>query len=62
MRSLGPASKFLKKSMKRCGNPEVIVIDRLKLYGAAMKMISNARRQLTGRRQNNLAEKSHLPF
>jgi len=56
------ALKFLKKTMKRYGNPEVIVTDRLKSYGAAMKTIGNARRQLTGRRLNNRAENSHLPF
>ena len=33
------ALKFLKKTMKRYGNPEVIVTDRLKSYGAAMKVI-----------------------
>jgi putative transposase len=56
------ALKFLKKTMKRYGNPEVIVTDRLKSYGAAMKMIGNAQRQITGRRLNNRAENSHLPF
>ena len=56
------ALKFLKKTMKRYGNPEVIVTDRLRSYGAAMKTIGNARRQLTGRRLNNRAENSHLPF
>ena len=56
------ALKFLKKTMKRYGNPEVIVTDRLKSYGAAMKVIGNARRQTTGRRLNNRAENSHLPF
>ncbi len=56
------ALKFLKKTMKRYGNPEVIVTDRLQSYGAAMKVIGNARRQMTGRRLNNRAENSHLPF
>ena len=56
------ALKFLKKTMKRYGNPGVIVTDRLKSYGAAMKVIGNARRQMTGRRLNNRAENSHLPF
>ena len=56
------ALKFLKKTMKRYGNPEVIVTDRLKSYGAAMKVIGNARRQMTGRRLNNRAENSHLSF
>jgi putative transposase len=56
------ALKFLKKTMKRCGNLEVIVTDRLKSYGAAMKMIGSARRQTTRRRLSNRAENSHLPF
>ena len=56
------ALKLLKKKMKRYDNPEVIVIDRIKSYGAAMKVIGNARRQMTGRRLNNRAENSYLPF
>jgi putative transposase len=54
--------KFLKKSMKRFGNPNVIVTDKLRSYGAAMKVIGNAKRQETGRWRNNRAENSHLPF
>jgi len=56
------ALKFLKKTMKRYGNSELIVTDCLKSYGAAMKVIGNAGRQMTGRRLNNRAENSHLPF
>lgn len=56
------ALKFLRKSMKRYGQPDVIVTDRLKSYGAAMKIIGNSRRQMTGRWLNNRAENSHLPF
>ena len=56
------ALKFLKKSMKRYGNPEIIVTDRLRSYGAAMKVIGNAPKQETGRGLNNWAENSHLPF
>ena len=56
------ALKFLKKTMQWYGDPEVIVTDRLKSYGAAMKMIGNAQRPITGRRLNNRAESSHLPF
>jgi putative transposase len=56
------ALKFLRKSMKRYGNPEFIVTDKLRSYGAAMKVIGNASRQETGRWQNNRAENSHLPF
>jgi len=56
------ALKFLRKSMKRHGQPEVIVTDRLRSYGAALKEIGAADRQETGRWLNNRAENSHLPF
>ena len=56
------ALKFLKKSMKRHGRPEVLVTDKLRSYGASMKVIGNADRQETGRWLNNRAENSHLPF
>ncbi|QSR22049.1 IS6 family transposase [Hyphomonas sp. KY3] len=56
------AIRFLKKTMKRYGNPEVIVTDRLASYRAAMKVIGNEARQETARWANNRAENSHLPF
>jgi putative transposase len=56
------ALKFLRKTMKRYGNPEIIVTDKLRSYGAAMKVIGNASRQETGRWLNNRAENSHQPF
>jgi len=56
------ALKFLRKLMKRYGSPNVIVTDKLRSYSAAMKVISNADRQETGRWLNNRAENSHLPF
>ena len=56
------ALKFLRKTMKRYGQPEVIVTDKLRSYGAAMKVIGNAERQEMGRWKNNRAENSHLPF
>ena len=56
------ALKFLRKSMKRHGRPEVLVTDKLRSYGAAMKVIGNADRQETGRWLNNRTENSHLPF
>ncbi len=56
------ALKFLKKSMKRYGQPEVIVTDKLRSYGAALKMIGNSDKQNTTRWLNNRAENSHLPF
>ena len=48
--------------MKRYGQPEIIVTDKLSLYGAAIKVIGNAQRQETGRWLNNRAENSHLLF
>ena len=56
------ALRFLKKAMKRYGNPEVIVTDRLRSYRAAMKLIGNEGRQETARWANNRAENSHQPF
>ena len=56
------ALKFLRKLMKRYGSPKVIVTERLRSYGAAMKVIGNANRQAVGRWKNNRAENSHLPF
>ena len=56
------ALKFLKKAMKRYGQPEVVVTDKLRSYGAAMKVIGNTDRQETGRWVNSRAENSHLPF
>ena len=56
------ALKFMRKSMKRFGNPNVIVTDKLRSYGAAMKVIGNANRQKISRWLNNRAENSHPPF
>jgi len=56
------ALKFLKKAMKRYGNPLEVVTDRLRSYRAAMKEIGNEERQTTGRWLNNRAENSHQPF
>lgn len=56
------ALKFLRKLMKRYGSPTIIVTDRLRSYGAAMKVIGNLDKQEVGRWKNNRAENSHLPF
>lgn len=56
------ALKFLRKAMRKHGQPEVIVTDNLRSYGAALKEIGGAERQETGRWINNRAENSHLPF
>ena len=54
--------KFLRKAMRKHGRPEVIVTDRLRSYGAALREIGAAHRRETGRWLNNRAENSHLPF
>ena len=56
------ALKFLKKAMRKHGQPEIIVTDRLRSYGAALKKIGAEGRQETGRWMNNRAENSHLPY
>lgn len=56
------ALKFIRKSMKRYGQPHVILTDKLRSSGAAMKIIGNADRQETGRWLNNRGENSHQPF
>ena len=61
-RNKAAALKFLRKAMKRYGNPQIIVTDRCPSYGAAMKDIGNKDRQEVGRHKNNRAENSHLPF
>jgi len=61
-RDRNAALKFLRKAMKRYGGPEVVVTDKLRSYGAAMKVVGNADRQETGRWVNNRAENSHLLF
>jgi len=56
------ALKFLRKSMKRYGQPQVIVTDKLRSFGVAMKVIGNIERQEVGRWSNDRTENSHLPF
>jgi len=56
------ALKFLKRVMKCYGRPGSIVTDRLRSYGAAMKVIGNVANQECGRWLNNRAENSHQPF
>ncbi|MET4804984.1 DDE-type integrase/transposase/recombinase [Limibacillus sp. MBR-115] len=43
------ALKFLRKAMRKHGRPEVIVTDRLRSYGAALREIGVADRHKTGR-------------
>jgi putative transposase len=56
------ALEFLKRAMKRYGRPGIIVTDRLRSYGAAMKVMEIVGRQDCGRWRNNRAENSHQPF
>lgn len=56
------ALKLLRKLMKQYGNPETIVTDKLKSYGAAMRKLGVGGHENEGRWINNRAENSHLPF
>lgn len=56
------ALKFLLKTMKKHGRADVLVTDKLRSYGAALRDLGAAGRQETGRWLNNRAENSHLPF
>ncbi len=48
--------------MKRYGRPKLLVTDRLRSYGAAMKVVGVVDRQVCGQWLNNRAENSHQPF
>ncbi len=62
-RNRGAALRFLKSLMKKYGRPRAIVTDKLRSYGAAMKVLGNeARQECDGRWINNRAENSHQPF
>jgi len=55
---------LLRKLLKRHGQPEAIVTDKLKSYGAALRElgIEASRHDTSGRWINNRAESSHLPL
>ena len=61
-RDKAAALAFMKKAMKRHGQPDVVVTDGLRSYGAAMSEIGNAEKREVGRWANNRVENSHLPF
>jgi putative transposase len=61
-RDKATALKFLKRIMKKYGQPRSVVTDGLCSYPAAMKEIGNADRHEVGPRLNNRAENSHQPF
>ena len=56
------ALKFVRKSMKRHGKPNVIITDKLQSYRAEMTIIGIADRQEVAHWVNNRAENFHLPF
>ncbi len=56
------ALKFLRKTMKRHGQVNILVTDKLRSCGAAMKGLGNAEKQETGRWLNNRGENAHQPF
>ena len=61
-RDKAAALKFLKRIMKKYGQPRSVVTDGHCSYPAAMKEIGNVDRHEVGRRLNNRAENSHQPF
>ena len=56
------ALKFLKKAMRKHGLPKKLVTDKLRSYGAALKVIGATQLQDTSQYLNNRCENSHLPF
>ncbi len=55
------ALKFLRKTMKRHGEANIFVTDKLRSCGAAMKVLGTAEKPETGRWLNNRGENSHQP-
>ena len=56
------ALKFIKKLMKKHGNPHEVVTDKLASYGAALNVLGAKHLQNTTQYHNNRCENSHLPF
>ncbi|CUH42758.1 hypothetical protein RUM4293_01647 [Ruegeria atlantica] len=56
------ALKFTRKTMRCRGYPNALLMDKLRSYGAAMKVVGNANKQEKGRWLNNRVENSHPPF
>jgi putative transposase len=56
------ALTFMKKAMKRYGQPQAIVMDGLRSYPSAMPELGNFDRHEMARWLNNRVENSHLPF
>jgi len=56
------ALKLLRKLLRKYGEPETIVTDKLKSYGAALREFGVSGHETNGRWINNRAENSHQPF
>ena len=56
------ALKLLKKLIRRYGEPEYIVTDKLKSYGAAFRELGLTGQESEGRWINNRVENSHQPL
>ncbi len=54
------ALKFIRKSMKRNGRPHILVTDKLRSDGAALKDIGNVYKQEAGRWLNNRGGRTHI--
>ena len=55
------ALKLLRKLLRRYGNPEKMVTDKMKPYGAALRELGVSCHETDGRWINNRAKNSHLP-
>jgi putative transposase len=56
------ALRRLRTSLRRHGQTEMIVTDRLASYGAALREIGATAQRKTGRWLNNRAKNAHQPF
>ena len=54
--------KFIKKLMRKHGNPHEIITGQLASYGAALKILDAKHLQNSTQYHNNRCENSHLPF
>lgn len=61
-RDKAAALKFLRKLMRRHGQADELVTDKLRSYGAALKELGGEDRRVTERWENNRAENSHQPL
>ena len=61
-RGKNAALKFLRKAMRKQGQPDAVATDKLRSYGAALREIGADARQDTDRWLNNGAEDSQLAF